>query len=84
MMTSQHEVTFSSGVGGWRVRLPGELQWVVWESGQLLQAGIRPPELATHLTLHYHTLQTAAMGLHLTLKDYHSVLDQLSPVQVRK
>ncbi|XP_050721570.1 uncharacterized protein LOC127001253 isoform X3 [Eriocheir sinensis] len=70
-----------SGVGGWRVRLPGELQSVVWESGQLLQAGIRPPELATHLTLHYHTLQTAAMGLHLTLKDYHSVLDQLSPEQ---
>ncbi|XP_063870908.1 dynein axonemal heavy chain 10-like isoform X4 [Scylla paramamosain] len=69
------------GVGGWRVRLPGELQSVVWECGQLLQAGIRPPELATHLTLHYHTLQTAAMGLHLTLKDYHSVLDQLSPVQ---
>ncbi|XP_045101948.1 dynein-1-alpha heavy chain, flagellar inner arm I1 complex-like isoform X2 [Portunus trituberculatus] len=69
------------GVGGWQVRLPGELQSVVWECGQLLQAGIRPPELATHLTLHYHTLQTAAMGLHLTLKDYHSVLDQLSTVQ---
>nr|XP_045619031.1 dynein-1-alpha heavy chain, flagellar inner arm I1 complex-like [Procambarus clarkii] len=70
-----------SGVGGWRVQLPGELQSVVWESGQLLQAGIRPPDLATHLTLHYQTLQTAAMGLHLTLKDYHAVLDQLSPVQ---
>ncbi|XP_069945849.1 dynein axonemal heavy chain 10-like isoform X2 [Cherax quadricarinatus] len=69
------------GVGGWRVQLPGELQSVVWESGQLLQAGIRPPELASHLTLHYQTLQTAAMGLHLTLKDYHSVLDQLSPIQ---
>ncbi|KAK3856111.1 hypothetical protein Pcinc_037534 [Petrolisthes cinctipes] len=69
------------GVGGWRVQLPGELQSVVWESGQLLQAGIRPPELATHLTLHYHTLQTAAMGLHLTLKDYHAVLEQLTPVQ---
>lgn len=64
------------------MQLPGELQCVVWESGQLLQAGIRPPELATHLTLHYHTLQTAAMGLHLTLKDYHTVLDQLTPVQV--
>ncbi|ROT67978.1 hypothetical protein C7M84_013925 [Penaeus vannamei] len=69
------------GVGGWKVQLPGELQWVVWEAGQLQQAGIRPPQLAAHLTLHYQTLQTAAMGLHLTLKDYHAVLDQLSPVQ---
>lgn len=64
------------------MQLPGELQWVVWEAGQLQQAGIRPPQLAAHLTLHYQTLQTAAMGLHLTLKDYHAVLDQLSPVQV--
>ncbi|XP_068224168.1 LOW QUALITY PROTEIN: dynein axonemal heavy chain 10-like [Palaemon carinicauda] len=69
------------GPGGWQVQLPGELQWIVWESGQLLQTGIKPPELAVHLTLHYQTLQTAAMSLHLTLNDYHAVLSELSPVQ---
>ncbi|XP_064083938.1 uncharacterized protein LOC135199712 [Macrobrachium nipponense] len=69
------------GPGGWQVQLPGELQWIVWESGQLLQTGIKPPELAVHLTLHYQTLQTAAMSLHLTLNDYHAVLAELSQVQ---
>ena len=73
---------FIIGPGGWIVELPGALQEVVWEAGQLLQGGFRPPPLAVHLTLHYHTLQTAAMGLHVTLRDYHSVLDNLSPVQV--
>ena len=68
---------------GWKVELPGDLQTIVWESGQLVQGGFQPPPLALHFSLHYPTIQTAAMRLQTTLKEYNEVVRSLSPIQVR-
>lgn len=74
---------FSLGCTEWGVELPGALQTIVWEAGQLVQGGFQPPPLAMHFSLHYPTLQAATIRLQINLKEYNYILEVLNPIQVR-
>lgn len=75
---------FPLKAGGWQVVIPGSLQEVAREGGELVAGGIRPPTPALHLLLQAHHLQQAALPLTQILAAYDLILNALNDEQVRR